>query len=109
VTFRQFVDQRITLENKDDEEPFCPFHSPNCMGYCNVAYSDACYGCEEAMGEYVMQEYGASEKMCRILMERFGSVHTVEAGLETAREILEEITEQTHDAEQRHARSEDLF
>ena len=95
MTFRQFVDRRITLENPDDEEPFCPFRTPSCMGYCNSAYSDACYGCEEALGEYVMKEYNAGEKMCRILMERFGSVHTKEEGRETVRAILDEITDHT--------------
>ena len=91
MTFRQFVDRRITLENPDDEEPFCPFHTPYCMGYCNSAYSDACYGCEEAFGEYVMKEYGASEETCSILMERFGSVHTVEHGIRTVNEIINDI------------------
>ena len=91
MTFRQFVDQRITLENEDEEEPFCPFHTPDCMGYCNSAYSDACYGCEEAFGEYVMKEYGANEETCGILMERFGSVHTVEHGIRTVNEIINDI------------------
>jgi len=37
-----------------ESEPFCPFGSPLFkFGYCDVAYSDRCYSCEESRNAYL--------------------------------------------------------
>jgi hypothetical protein len=35
-----------------EREPFCPFPGPNKVGYCNVAYTDHCVTCPEALAAY---------------------------------------------------------
>ncbi len=48
-TFKEWVDQRL---NAGEPEPFCPFLGPSTVGYCDRAYSDECYVCGEAKGEW---------------------------------------------------------
>lgn len=48
--FKTFV--RNTLDNPDPE-PFCPFIF---SGYCDDAYSKACYTCEHAVKDYLRIE-----------------------------------------------------
>lgn len=47
MTYEEYV--RRTL-SEHESEPFCPF---DFFGYCDAAYSDACYSCEESMKDYV--------------------------------------------------------
>ena len=50
-TYKDWVTRRIAVP-VDEMEPFCPFYGPEKTGYCNMAYSDNCYACEEARGEW---------------------------------------------------------
>ena len=70
MTFKEFVEERIMCD-PEDQEPFCPFATPNCMGYCDVAYSEHCYSCEEALGEYVMKTYGCGDYLFERVDRRF--------------------------------------
>ena len=45
-SYKEYV-QRLT--RSEEPEPFCPFR----MAYCNDAYSDSCYGCQQAQWEYI--------------------------------------------------------
>ena len=46
--YRDWVTKRLTV---DEPEPICPFyHTP--VYYCNAAYSEKCYTCDEAKGEW---------------------------------------------------------
>lgn len=47
--FKEFVARRLAA---DEREPFCPFNGPDKIGYCNIAYSDHCYHCDESWGEW---------------------------------------------------------
>ena len=78
MTYQEFVEERIQCD-PDDREPFCPFNSPNCMGYCNAAYSGACYECEESLDEYVMKTYGYAEQMMENIMHEFNYEHGMTA------------------------------
>lgn len=49
------------------------------MGYCNAAYSGACYECEESLGEYVMKTYGYAEQMIENVMREFNYGHGMTA------------------------------
>lgn len=55
MTYKEFVEERVAI-SPDDMEPFCPFDSVNKMGYCNVAYSEHCYNCDESLDEYIMRK-----------------------------------------------------
>ena len=45
--FKTHVEKAL---DNPDPEPFCPFIF---SGYCNDAYSDICYSCEEAIRDYL--------------------------------------------------------
>ena len=47
--FKAWIARRL---DTDESEPFCPFFGPEKVGYCDMAYSDECYNCEEAKGEW---------------------------------------------------------
>ncbi len=48
--FRDWV--MSVFDQEEEKGPFCPFRGPNHIGYCNVAYTDRCFTCEEAIGAY---------------------------------------------------------
>lgn len=48
--FRKWV--LSVFDQEEEKRPFCPFCGPNHIGYCNVAYTDRCFTCEEAIGAY---------------------------------------------------------
>ena len=51
MTFEEFV--KNTIEVPDEwRMPFCPFYGKGGTGYCDVAYTSACYMCIEAEYEY---------------------------------------------------------
>lgn len=70
MTYQEFVEERIQCD-PDDREPFCPFNSPNCMGYCNTAYSESCYCCEESLCEYAMRYYGRGPEVMDEIFDKF--------------------------------------
>ena len=51
MTYEEFVNRRISIQ-PEEMEPFCPFG----VGYCDNAYSDKCYGCEDSWFEYKEME-----------------------------------------------------
>ena len=91
MTYQEFVEQRIEIGPDDEREPFCPFRTPNCMGYCDVAYSEYCYSCEESLGEYVTRYCNGGDRLCGRIMDRFESGHDREYYAELTKEFLEEI------------------
>lgn len=53
MTLEKFVKGVISVP-EDEKQPFCPFYGREGTGYCNAAYSGACYTCTEAKDEYNM-------------------------------------------------------
>ncbi len=51
-TFEEFVKQVISPPGGTKREPFCPFAGKGRVGYCDVAYSNACLLCQEAIDDY---------------------------------------------------------
>ena len=50
-----FVRNRIDV-SFNEMEPFCPFWTEECVGYCNGAYTDKCYSCECPIQEWIGKE-----------------------------------------------------
>ena len=48
-----------------EREPFCPFGSVH--GYCNTAYSNHCYHCDDAKEAYEWYKLGDIEETLRHL------------------------------------------
>ena len=51
MTFEEFVKDVISIPD-EDKQPFCPFYGKGAVGYCDVAFSNACLLCVEAEYEY---------------------------------------------------------
>ena len=56
ATYHEFVDD--ILDTIDElKGPFCPFNSPKFgHGYCNGAYSEQCYKCDESKESYILSQ-----------------------------------------------------
>ena len=93
MTYKEFVRRRITPSDPEEREPFCPFSTPNCMGYCNVAYSESCYSCEESLGEYVLNYIDNGKELYPRIEDTFESGHTLMWYVEKTEEFLKEIGE----------------
>ena len=91
MTYQKFVGKRITLSEREEREPFCPFSTPNCMGYCNSAYSEFCYSCEESLGEYVLKHSDNGKELYQRIEDTFESGHTLAWYTEKTEEFLKEI------------------
>lgn len=50
MTLQEYVTQVIDVP-KEEMEPFCPFG----CGYCDVAYTSACYCCSVAMDGMILK------------------------------------------------------
>lgn len=92
MTYKEFVESRIECD-PEEQEPFCPFSTKNCMGYCNCAYSESCYNCEESLGEYVTRTYDCGEYLCDRVFERFDYMGglTMDQCKEFTKECLDNI------------------
>ena len=88
MNYIDFVDDRFGPYDEWEEEPFCPFHTPECMGYCDAAYTHHCYGCPESLGEYFLEHCVNGEEMYRRLRELAESVTTHQRNVELANELL---------------------
>lgn len=56
MMYKEFVKQRISIPI-EEAEPFCPFG----ISYCNDAYSEKCYSCQESWNEYIVNTKSASQ------------------------------------------------
>ena len=89
MTFDEFVEERISSVPEEDMEPFCPFRTPNAMGYCDCAYSESCYSCEESLGEYVMR-YRDPDLFDRVNTE-LRNIHDLSERVRTAEKLVEDF------------------
>ncbi len=60
IEYEEFVKRRIIDTPYEEVELFCPFSGDRLIGYCNSAYSNLCYRCEEPRAEYNNKMYGDS-------------------------------------------------
>ena len=105
MTYDEFVGKRITLPDGEEEEPFCPFHTPNHMGYCDRAYSEACRSCEESLGEYVLKNFENGERIYQRIADIFKSGYNIAWYAEKTEEFLKEMGDTA--IEGTHKRSEE--
>lgn len=66
MTFEEWVSQRL---KNGEPEPMCPFLGPHRIMYCDKAFSDTCFNCEEARGEFDHVESKSPPRTSTILTE----------------------------------------